>query len=239
MSQRQKSSQSRVNKSRALILLPELRKPVKLKPFFPCKCFLIVLFKQCHNTRSRSILSKSETLLKTPMPTRASKNAVHNYAEKLAEKLDFEPGASLQALIKKLGGRLEISDPFAEDIDESMHVKGKRNFTIYISNFTSDRRDRFTIAHELGHYLLHYPPILKDNPKVEMKATRWVDETDKDQMRAEWEANWFAAAFLMPEKAFRAKYGHHVDIGEIADHFKVSVSAAKIRAQSLGLDIAD
>jgi Zn-dependent peptidase ImmA (M78 family) len=33
-------------------------------------------------------------------------------------------------------------------------------------------------------------------------ATRWVDETNENLKRAEWEANWFAAAFLMPSGAF-------------------------------------
>lgn len=71
-----------------------------------------------------------------------------------------------------------------------------------------------------------------------MHATRWVNEADKDQMRAEWEANWFAAAFLMPKEVFEEKI-KSTSLQDAANFFDVSMSAAKIRAKSLGLTVAD
>ncbi|MCE2564175.1 ImmA/IrrE family metallo-endopeptidase [Komagataeibacter sp. FNDCF1] len=52
-----------------------------------------------------------------------------------------------------------------------------------------------------------------------------------DQRRAEWEANWFAAAFLMPETAFRRAY--HVSANQAKAIFKVSLPAIEARARSL------
>jgi len=69
-----------------------------------------------------------------------------------------------------------------------------------------------------------------------MVATRWVDETDRVQQRAEWEANWFAASFLMPSDDFRVVFrGSSGSISRVASKFTVSEPAAKIRASSLGL----
>ena len=99
---------------------------------------------------------------------------------------------------------------------------------------TVPERDKFTIAHELGHLILHYPLVARENPGVPMCATRWVDESNADLVRAEWEANWFAAAFLMPSDEFIARY-QSGGLSPAALRFKVSVPAAKIRAKSLGL----
>ncbi len=96
-------------------------------------------------------------------------------------------------------------------------------------------RDRFTIAHELGHLFLHYPQFKASNPSIPMKATRWVDASDPEQQRAEWEANWFAAAFLMPGGAFSACWRGVVR--DAASRFAVSTQAAEIRAKDLGLSV--
>jgi Zn-dependent peptidase ImmA (M78 family) len=69
-----------------------------------------------------------------------------------------------------------------------------------------------------------------------MIATRWVDPNDAQQQRAEWEANWFAAAFLMAEVPFRAKWASvGGDLTKVAAEFNVSEHAARIRAETFGL----
>lgn len=103
-----------------------------------------------------------------------------------------------------------------------------------MSGLTSSERDRFTIAHELGHYFLHFPLVRKKFPGASMVATRWVDETDTDQRRAEWEANWFAAAFLMPNDLFKADADlSSNDIQYLSLKYGVSMHAAQIRLATL------
>lgn len=173
-----------------------------------------------------------------PIPTGALKARVHAFAEQVAENLQFGPGDDLLPLIKLIGGSIEVRDPDLDSdrLPESIVVRGDRDFTIYIPSMTSLERDRFTIAHELGHFLLHYPLFKKRHPGQKMVATRWVDETDKAQQRCEWEANWFAAAFLMGSKAFKSAYAElNGSIPLLALRFKVSQQAAEIRAKNLGL----
>lgn len=170
-----------------------------------------------------------------PTGTGARKSTVESLAKDLAGKLQFKPGDSLDELVAATGGKIVIGPSGVEDHDSgSIIAKSLNDYTIYLSQNTSRLRDRFTIAHELGHLVLHFPQIRKIDSNAVMRATRWVDDTDEGKKRAEWEANWFAAAFLMPEDQFKDAW-QPTKIDEVALLFDVSPSAASIRARSLGL----
>lgn len=157
-----------------------------------------------------------------------STSAIREYAEKVAEHHDlFGEGyhADLHALVAKLGGTVDVSPWLLGD--ESLTVNSARDFTIHLPPLTSERRDRFTIAHELGHYFLHYL-----QPKLEGKYRFGRGSRN----RAETQANYFAASLLMPESKFRSAYEEYSgDDWAIADAFGVSPQAVDIRAQTLGL----
>jgi len=174
-----------------------------------------------------------------PRPTGASKAAISAFAEKLAAHVNFNPGDLIKSFVTRLGGRIEYRNPDISDpsrLPESIIVYSLTNFVIYVPNITSPERDRFTIAHELGHYYLHYPLTQQDQPGVPMVATRWVDQTNAEQQRAEWEANWFAAAFLMPSALFRQAYIQSgKSVQSVASQFGVSRKAAEVRVSTLSL----
>jgi predicted transcriptional regulator len=175
-----------------------------------------------------------------PVPTRASKERVHDFAEDVARRLGFHPGDLLEPIVSSLGGTIALQSPF-DFFDEppSIVVEGPRKFTIHLPVTTSPRRNRFTVAHELGHLFLHYPMVQKAKPGACMVATRQVDEHDPTQQRAEWEANWFAAGFLMPRGQFLARLSAlRGDVSAVAEEFDVSLSAASLRAKTLGHTIA-
>ena len=109
-------------------------------------------------------------------------------------------------------------------------------------------RQRFTIAHELGHYLLH-----KDAQRSQ-KEQLFVDKdfivkfrSQKSYSSAEWkhesEANAFAAALLMPRdfvlrEMTRPQYENLSEtelIEELARTFDVSVPAMSYRLSDLNL----
>lgn len=171
-----------------------------------------------------------------PKPLFVRKSAVESFAGQAAQKLNFRTGGDIQALVSRLGGKIVIGSSGHEDAESgSIIAKALNDFTVYISQFTSLERDRFTIAHEIGHLLLHLPALKKSNPMAIMRATRFVDESDEAQRRAEWEANWFAAALLMPSYEFREISPQ--GLTRLQEHFKVSSSAVKARAQSLEISL--
>lgn len=170
-----------------------------------------------------------------PSPSYLSKSFVESFAQKIADKLQFHYSDDLFSLINKIGGEISVGYTGYDDFEGgSIIVDENVKFSILISPFTSIERDRFTIAHELGHLFLHYPQVRSNltNGK-KFRATRYIDNTNKEQQIAEREANWFAAAFLMPEQAFKESYNISAKQAEL--DFKLSSSAIRIRAKSLGI----
>ncbi|MGY3233371.1 Zn-dependent peptidase ImmA (M78 family) [Bradyrhizobium sp. USDA 4448] len=87
-------------------------------------------------------------------------------------------------------------------------------------------RQRFTLAHELGHYFLH-----RDAGEFTDRAL-FRREAQFD--RRESEANSFASKLLMPETEFRTVVTRRANLDELARYFGVSSAAAKFRAEALG-----
>lgn len=166
-------------------------------------------------------------------PTFLPKAQVYKLAESIAEQLGFKPGDDIHQFIEKVGGTVKVEDTLTEDPEKSgsLFVDGPSNFTIIVPAHTSQARDRFTIAHEFGHFILHYVWARKYRGATfdRMMALR------KGSDRVEWEANWFASGFLMPEAAFRETLRRLGTISAVASDFEVSSAAAEIRAKQLGL----
>jgi Zn-dependent peptidase ImmA (M78 family) len=162
------------------------------------------------------------------------KSAIFELAESVAADLAFQPGDNINRLVASLGGKIVVKDVLLQEPEHcgTLYVSGPDNFKIIVPSHTSPVRDRFTIAHELGHYFLHYLMAHEEDelPHRALIAYR------KDSDRVEWEANWFAAAFLMPSDPFTQEYERtDGDLDRIAEFFRVSTAAAKVRAKDLGL----
>ncbi len=164
-----------------------------------------------------------------------SKLTVEGIADFVAEKLEFDIGDPIEECIGKLGGQIKFGGNGDDEIEGgSIIARSLNDFTIYLSDMTSPIRDRFTMAHELGHLMLHLSKVKKEKgEEAIMRATRWVDRNDKNQQRAEWEANWFAAEYLMPRERFCETVRQH-GVEYASTLFNVSMAAANIRAGSLG-----
>ena len=100
---------------------------------------------------------------------------------------------------------------------------------IYNKAIRSPGRRNFTLAHELGHYLLHR----QANPGGLQCTNRNMADWDSARNRIEAEANTFASYLLMPLDDFRARIkGRAIDIDvmtELADRYAVSLTAAILK----------
>lgn len=165
----------------------------------------------------------------------APKASIQKFAEDVAKKLEFRFANNIESVVARLGGEIVVgSSGDGDQVSGSIIAKAIDDFTIFVSPLTSLKRDKFTIAHEIGHLLIHLNAIKKADPDAQMRATRWVDEDNPQQQRAEWEANWFAASFLMPTDDFTDTYNEN-GLEETSLIFGLSESTIKIRAGSLGL----
>lgn len=100
-------------------------------------------------------------------------------------------------------------------------------WVIRVNKSQNIRRQRFTIAHELGHYMMH-----------RNKSESFTDEiffrTEKKDI-IEYRANEFASQLLMPEEKVKQAITNGCrNLGKLAERFNVSSVAMKVRVQELG-----
>ncbi len=115
--------------------------------------------------------------------------------------------------------------------------------SITVNGNHSKERQRFSIAHEIGHYILHPRQIL-----VTGKVGR-EDPSCSLSTKEEQQADLFAAKLLMPEKYVKQYFSSRnitekqfitddEPIKEAAKKFNVSVVAMIVRMRDLGYHVA-
>lgn len=104
----------------------------------------------------------------------------------------------------------------------------KSGFEIKVNKFEAPERQRFTLAHEIAHFLLHRDDIgdgITDSIMYRSNLTS----------RKEAEANRLAADIIMPSALVREEFRKSGGIKneavafELAERFRVSLPAMKIR----------
>ena len=119
---------------------------------------------------------------------------------------------------------------FVEFKDESISGAFETNpQNIYVNTNDSFSRKTFTIAHELGHLILH------ENKKQEVFYRVDIARISEEDKAEEQEANWFAASLLMPENVIRKYSSLTKDTEKLAKIFGTSPSAMYYRLKNLGL----
>lgn len=173
----------------------------------------------------------------SPIPTYLNKQTVEGVASAVAKHFNFGIGDPVEVIVSGLGGELEYGWNSLDEVEGgSIVARSFHNFTIFISDLTSPKRDRFTMANELGHLFLHLPKLQEKQQSAVMRATRKIDKSDEIQQRAEWEANWFAAQLLMPRAEFKdcvSTFG----LDHASRVFNVSQQAASVRYSSILVEI--
>jgi IrrE N-terminal-like domain len=96
------------------------------------------------------------------------------------------------------------------------------------------RRFRFTIAHEVGHWVCH---VVGAN-RLSAMFCRAKDVSEDADRTLEREANVFAAELLMPERTVRAAWEELGDLTACAARFDVSRTAMQWRLYSFGASSA-
>lgn len=128
-------------------------------------------------------------------------------------------------------------DDFDESLSGFAFQKHGSKF-IGVNSSEGEQRQRFTIAHELGHLFLHkQSPVSYDTGMMMLRDSHSSDGTDIKEI----EANRFAAELLMPEESLRsdmAKAGH-IDLVEDDDSTKQFITklAAKYNVSSRAMSI--
>lgn len=118
-------------------------------------------------------------------------------------------------------------------------VKRGEKFSIFVNANETPGRKRFTIAHEIGHKLLHMSSAADSefvDTEDSFRTTEPLDDSGWTAERMkEWEANAFASALLMNSELLKSKWDECKDTALLAWAFQVSVPAMMVRLSQLGL----
>lgn len=136
-----------------------------------------------------------------------------------------------QIIQEKLPGSCVPKDNLKEDA--RLVILDDSSFAIEYTNTVPKTKLFFSVAHELGHLILHF---LQDNGSDKLKTKESVNIGEIE----EYEANEFAAYLLMPDKQFISKYKQFsengmISINKLAEYFHVSNRTAVVRGMALGL----
>lgn len=129
------------------------------------------------------------------------------------------PVPNLISLLENHGIIIFKMDFGTDKIDGLSTITNKGHKVIFLNNTMPNDRIRFSLAHELGHMVMH----LENTPSS-------VEEAEK-------QANIFASQFLMPELEIKHMlYGLNVALlGDLKRKWKVSMQSIIRRALDLGV----
>jgi hypothetical protein len=160
---------------------------------------------RAHSLRYRYIAAFSGDEIPVPVESLAE--------DLLGLRVEIIPGLECSGMLLPAERRILL------DADEAMHGE------------TPIRRHRFTIAHEIGHWICHCEGVPQPAPRY----CRATDLGGHANRTIEREANVFAAELLMPEEAVRRAWAESADIGVCAEHLGVSQLAMHWRLYSFDL----
>ncbi|MBA1158923.1 ImmA/IrrE family metallo-endopeptidase [Microvirga mediterraneensis] len=139
-------------------------------------------------------------------------------------------------LANRMGVRI-FNSKFSEPGIHGLIARRGGASTIYVDVDDRPVRKRFTVAHELGHFVLHLAAgegeFIDDEDNF--RTITDPDEPWNEERRREWEANVFAAAILMPSSVVRDRWPEIRDVDGMAEWFQVSRQAMALRLNQLGL----
>lgn len=154
---------------------------------------------------------------------------IEQYVEYIHSELGFEEQTKIDpVIVAQELGFIVYQSSFSDDIS-GMVVNSNTEKAIYINKDDAIKRQRFTIAHEIGHIILHHENMDKEFKEIDFRSANGTYDLRETQ------ANSFAAALLMPREKSKRVWELLVDVDDFADAFHVSKQAAAIRLMNLGL----
>lgn len=146
--------------------------------------------------------------------------------------------------VDELASELDLGPEF--DARMPQHIAGKivkitsASWIIFVNAAHNLLRQRFTIAHEIGHFIFHRDLLEQYAGVSDTLAYRVDDRVLANPLirpQEEWQANNFAANLLIPNFYLRAAQASGItDVVELANHFQVTQVAMRIK---LGLPIPE
>lgn len=149
---------------------------------------------------------------------------IERAAQYLRARWDLPPGPirNLTQVIERAGGLIIEQDFKVKDVDALHRWRHDLPPIFFVNRGRPSDRARFSLAHELGHAVLHQDLELEDGAEA----------------RAEREANAFASAFLAPADQIRPEFPALLTLRHLPalkTRWRMSMQALIVRACDIGV----
>ena len=154
----------------------------------------------------------------------------YDFGELVGKELKWFPDFDLRDFFVQRGGTIHYIDyaifrRYPDIFTNSIYVRSINDFDIILPAYASMTENRFTLAHELGHYILHAKRSGKSY------ARRNGDTPVEKQ------ADCFAMGFLIPSGMFRSVIKKYETELELSLAFRVPVFVIQARLRSLDIKL--
>jgi Zn-dependent peptidase ImmA (M78 family) len=179
------------------------------------------------------------------MPNERNVDAAARVAKILNDFGVRVPPVPVDKIAKGLGAQLRFS-PLDEELSGMIYISGGTPI-IGVNSLHHPNRQRFSIAHETAHLVLHRP-LISGKVHVDKEFQVPLMRLNRDEISAlgtdkiEIQANQFAAELLMPRAWFEAALAsksfdidNEGPLDELAKKFRVSRQALEYRIRNLAL----
>ncbi len=172
------------------------------------------------------------------MPTPRFNAARKKASEVLREAKVKRAPIDLVRIATMLGAAIHY-EPLQNEISGMVTRTSNGTAVIGVNSLHAKTRQRFSIAHEIGHLVLHEDEMLHVDSKyqIALRSPQSSMGTDAKEV----EANQFAAELLMPKELIEKDVNELMGdleiedaVCELADKYQVSEQAMTIRLSTLG-----
>lgn len=152
---------------------------------------------------------------------------INQEAQKVLDEVTSSAPVDVAAAAEKLGVKIfaaKLAEKVSGVLVRDPSYGSESGFVIFVDEDEPAVRQRFTAAHELGHFVLHKEAVGHKN------EDNYLLRSEGMSNRQEAEANRFAASLLMPFDLIEEAMKNGITTPkDLAKHFKVSEIAMSIR----------
>ena len=154
------------------------------------------------------------------------------------EKHSQTAPVNVEQIIRDLGIELDKKAELDPEVSGQLERLEDGLYKVSTNKAEHYFRQRFSMAHELGHYLLHLDLVGDgvDDTKMYRSELKGNFHNSKISRAHETEANKFAAKLLTPKHLVDALWETDQNVKSLAAKFQISVRAMEIRLSDLELN---
>lgn len=160
-------------------------------------------------------------------------------ARKILNKFRInEPSIDVESIAKTLGAQVIFQDA-PDDLSGMIYVGGN-GAVIGVNNKNPPTRQRFTIAHEIGHMVMHMH-ILEGNVHIDKGFGVQLNRDKRSALGEdllEIQANRFAAELLMPTEMIKREIKNtYIDIESVDESIKQLAEKYNVSQQAMSIKL--